>query len=288
MSDRTRVAETTTTAAQQPATTASVTSSDGSVIAYRQLGHGPGLVILHGAMESSQSHMQLAEVLADSFTVYLPDRRDRGLSVSADEPYSMRKEVEDLDALLTQTGAHAVMGVSAGALIALQAALSLPAIHKLVLFEPPLSVNGSAPTKWVPQLQREVAEGRLDDAMVTGMLGAQMGPAFLQKLPRWLLRSLTRRMMANEQKQAAPSAITMRMLAPTLGDDGQLVAEMSETLERFRSLPTETLLLGGSKSPAYLRIAVDALERTLPHARRIEYPGLDHGATGPTDRGGKP
>ena len=61
-------------------TAGSVTSKDGTTIGYRQLGQGPGLVVLHGAMESAQSHTQLAVALASSFTVYLPDRRGRGLS----------------------------------------------------------------------------------------------------------------------------------------------------------------------------------------------------------------
>ena len=60
--------------------TRSVISADGTLIGYRQLGQGPGLVLVHGAMESAQSHMQLAEALADTFTVYLPDRRGRGMS----------------------------------------------------------------------------------------------------------------------------------------------------------------------------------------------------------------
>lgn len=41
-------------------TTGYVTSKDGTTIGYRQLGQGPGVVLLHGAMESAQSHMQLA------------------------------------------------------------------------------------------------------------------------------------------------------------------------------------------------------------------------------------
>src|SRR5215467_10066128 len=82
-----------------------VTSRDGTTIGYRQLGHGPGVVLLHGANESAQSHMRLAELLADAFTLYLPDRRGRGLSGLFGTDYSMQKEIEDLDALLTKTGA---------------------------------------------------------------------------------------------------------------------------------------------------------------------------------------
>ncbi|HMA34289.1 MAG TPA: alpha/beta hydrolase, partial [Chloroflexia bacterium] len=61
-------------------TTGSVTSPDGTPIGYRQVGHGPGLVILHGAMSGGDHHMQLAAALADAHTVYLPDRRGRGQS----------------------------------------------------------------------------------------------------------------------------------------------------------------------------------------------------------------
>jgi pimeloyl-ACP methyl ester carboxylesterase len=99
------------------AVTGSITSEDGTTIGYRQLGHGPSVVLLHGIMESAQSHMQLAEGLADTFTVYLPDRRGRGLSGPQGSDYRLEKEVEDLDALLTKTGAHDVFGVSAGAIV---------------------------------------------------------------------------------------------------------------------------------------------------------------------------
>lgn len=289
MSTETRVnAQPATTGAGESYTTHTVTSRDGTVIAYRQIGRGPGLVILHGAMETGLSHLQLAEALASSFTVYLPDRRGRGLSGPSGPDYGMRKEVEDVDALLAATGAHAVMGVSAGALIALRAALELPAIRKAAIFEPPLSINGSVDMRWLPELDRELAQGKLDAALVTGMLGAQMGPAFMRKLPRGLLELMTRQMMASEQKKAKPGDVTMRALAPTLRSDFQLVGELADTLDDYRAIPGDVLLLGGSKSPAYLQQAVNALTQTLPGARRVVFAGLDHSATGPREMGGKP
>jgi pimeloyl-ACP methyl ester carboxylesterase len=106
---------------------ATVTSADGTTIGYRQLGRGPGLVLLHGMMESAHSHIQLAEALADTFTVHLPDRRGRGRSGPHRADHVIAREVEDLDALLTATGAHNVFGVSAGAIVVLQAALTVPA-----------------------------------------------------------------------------------------------------------------------------------------------------------------
>jgi pimeloyl-ACP methyl ester carboxylesterase len=271
--------------------TGSVTSKDGTTIGYRQLGHGPGIVALHGAMESAQSHMQLAEALAGSFTVYLPDRRGRGLSGPYGADYSMQREVEDLDALLTKTGAQRVFGVSAGGLICLQSALTLPAIHKIAVYEPALIVNHSISTAFLPRYDREIAEGNIPAALVSGMLGAQMGPSLLRVMPRWLLEAFTRQGMKQEDKTAQAGDVTMRSLAPTLHYDFQLVSEMAEQVERFRALHVETLLLGGSKSPAYLKRALDALEKTIPQVRRIEFPGLDHGGSsdlGPTNRSGDP
>ena len=99
---------------QERETIGSVTSKDGTTIGYRQLGHGPGIVLLHGAVASAHNHMQLAEALADAFTIYVPDRRGRGLSGPFGNDYSIQKEVEDMDALLTKTGAHNVFGVSSG------------------------------------------------------------------------------------------------------------------------------------------------------------------------------
>ena len=288
MKTKTSVNNPSTATAREHYTTSSVTSKDGTTISYRQLGHGPGVVLLHGAMESAQSHMQLAEALADTFTVYVPDRRGRGLSGPYGKDYSMREDVEDMDALLTKTGAHNVFGVSSGAIIWLQAALTLPTIHKAAIFEPPLLLNGPSAAAWLTRFDREIAQGRVASALITGMKGAQMGPPMLNLMPRWLLERLTTMMLASEDKKAGRDDVTMRMLAPTLHYDFQLVIEMEGALESFRTLSAEVLLLGGSKSPAYLRAALDALEPVLPHVKRVEFPGLGHEASGNSDRRGQP
>jgi pimeloyl-ACP methyl ester carboxylesterase len=275
-------------AALERSITGSVISKDGTTIGYRQLGRGPGVVVLHGAMESAQSHRQLAEALAATFTVYLPDRRGRGLSGPYGNDHRVERDVEDMDALLTKTGAHDVVGVSSGAIIWLQAALTLPAIHHAAIFEPPLMVNGSAPVAWLTRFDEEIAQGKVAAAMITGMEGAQMGPPILNLMPRWLLERLTTMMLASEEKKASGDDVTMRMLAPTLHYDFQLVIEMEGALESFRALRPEVLLLGVSKSPAYLKAALDALEKVLPHVRRVEFPGLGHEASGNTDRRGQP
>src|SRR5260221_13334381 len=99
----------------EPYTTGSVTSHDGTTISYRQLGHGPGVVMLHGSMESAQSHMQLATALADAFTVYLPDRRGHCGNRPYRARYSIQTEVQDLDDLLIKDRAPiAFRGLACG------------------------------------------------------------------------------------------------------------------------------------------------------------------------------
>ncbi len=66
---------------------------------------------------------------------------------------------------------------------------------------------------------------------------------------------------------------------------------MSGALEHFRAINpdnTEVLLLGGSQSPKFLKTALDALEKALPRAKRVEFPGLGHAAPWNTDKRGKP
>lgn len=277
-------------------TTGFVTAKDGAIIGYHQLGQGPGLVVLHGAFESGRSHIQLADALADHFTVYLPDRRGRGLSGAFGKDYCIDKDVEDMDMLLAHTRANYVFGVSSGAVIWLKAVLTLPAIHKAALYEPALSVNGSVSVDFLDRFDKEIAGGKMTAALITAMKGAQMGPRIFNVLPRWLLELIAGLAMNGEDKKARPGDVTTRMLAPTLHYDFQLIAEMSGQLiadangssVSFENVRTEILLMGGGKSPAYLNLALDYLKKLLSPVKCIVIPGVGHGGSGNTNRGGKP
>ncbi len=264
-----------------------VTSKDGTKIGYYQFGEGVGLVLVQGTMGTAQHFMELAKLLADTFTVYVPDRRGRGISGAGEGDDSTQKDVEDLDALLTKTGAHYVFGLSSGALIALQAAFTLSAIHKLAIYEPPLFL-GNPPMDLVRRYEREMGQGKVAAALVTAMKAAQMGPPIFNVIPNWLLELLVKMGMAQEKKKAKPEDITMRMLAPTLQYDFKVVVEMSGAVERFKAINIEVLLLGGDTSPAYLKMALDSLQKTLPNVARTEFTGLGHAAPWNTDKGGTP
>jgi len=122
-------------------TSGRVTSRDGTPIGYLKTGRGPAVVILHGSMESARSHTLLAQALAGDFTVYLPDRRGRGMSGPHRPDHSVRTEVEDLQAVLAESGAQAAFGVSAGGLVVLEAARTLPGIRKIAVYEPALAMD---------------------------------------------------------------------------------------------------------------------------------------------------
>ena len=62
-------------------------------------------------------------------------------------PYAVEREVEDIDALITEAGGSAfVFGHSSGAVLALEAARLLKdRIEKLAIYEPPFIIDDSRP-----------------------------------------------------------------------------------------------------------------------------------------------
>lgn len=272
-------------------TTGSAVSKDGTRIGYLQVGHGPAVVMLHGSMESARSHSQLALALADAYTVYLPDRRGRGMSGPYPTEFSIRTEVDDLEAVMAVAGAEMVFGVSASGLVVLEAARTNPAIRKAAIYEPALLPAGSNHIQWLPRFDREMAAGEVAAAMVTSMIGLELAPPVMRLIPRPLLEALTNMVLKSEEKKADDGAVTMRSLAPTLHYEGVLLAEMAGRLDTFSDVKADVLLLGGSKGLKFLKPALDGLARTLPHSRRVELPGLDHGGSADVssaNRAGRP
>jgi pimeloyl-ACP methyl ester carboxylesterase len=265
----------------------SVTSQDGTRIGFRQYGTGPGVVILHGTMESAASHSELAEFLASDFSVYVPDRRGRGLSGPHPVGYGAETEVDDMAALLQLTRAPFVLGVSSGGIVWLELARRCRSIRKMAIFEPPLFPR-DLPAGLVARYRSEIGHGDTASALVSAMLAAQMGPPILKSFPRWILKALVRIGMAQEEKHATDRDVTMRQLAPTIEYDFRLIVETSDRIASYKELTIPVLLLGGSKSPRYLKSALAALKKVLPVTQRVEFPSLHHGATGNKNRGGQP
>jgi pimeloyl-ACP methyl ester carboxylesterase len=265
-------------------TTGSVTSADGTVIGYRQLGSGPGLILVHGGMQASQSFMKLSEALADTFTVYVVDRRGRGMSGTYGDHYSLNKDVEDIQALTNKTGAHYIFGLSSGAVITLQSALMTPALHKVALYEPPLPVNEhDAPDTWVPQFEEDIARGDLAAAMVSVLKGTDDSP--MRLIPKFVLVPMLKLGIDDDATETKAGDVSIKALIPTMHYDAQIIQELRGKVERYKDVQADVLLLGGTRSRSYLKTALDFLSTTLPHSKRVEFAGVGHLAA---DNDGKP
>src|SRR5689334_21283983 len=98
-----------------------VTSKDGTTIAFDQSGTGPALILV-GGFPDRTANMQLAGLLSSNFTVINYDRRGHGDSGDT-APYAVEREFDDLKALIEAAGGSVLMyGTSGGAILALEAA----------------------------------------------------------------------------------------------------------------------------------------------------------------------
>lgn len=261
-----------------PVTTGTVTSSDGTTIGYYRLGDGQGLVLLHGAGQTAESFRTLATELSSHFTVYVPDRRGRGMSPSYGNYEGLRTEVADLEALLDATGARLVFGLSSGAVVAIETALVRDQITKLALYEPPLSFDGVKHGQWAPSYERELTAGHLGGALVAALKGTSDRTAF-RLVPGFLLaKVLDFVIRRTADRPVPPGTFSPRQLVSTIHYDTLVVAGATGPLKRFAALRCQVLLVGGSKSARNLVATLDGLSQTLPGANRVTIRGVGHTA----------
>jgi pimeloyl-ACP methyl ester carboxylesterase len=255
----------------------SATSKDGTVIPYQTVGNGPGIVLVHGAFECVDSHSDLAAALAPHYTAITYNRRGRGDNPFYGGDYSIKTEVNDLSALLDVTGAKIVFGISSGALICLEAIKELQSIQRAILYEPVLLIDGSFDDSFIEKYHQEIQDNRPEAALVTAMRGTQMGPTILGWIPHLVLTWITKKAMEKQDQRNIPGEITLRMYAPTMGYDFQLVREMAGPVARFEQVSAQILLLGGSRSPNYLKSCLEPLESILHNVQRVEMMAVGHG-----------
>ena len=246
-----------------------VISADGTPIAFERVGEGPPVVLIGGALSSRAAAEPLARLLEREFTVLAYDRRGRGDSGDT-PPYEVRREVEDLDALIGTVGGDAsVVGHSSGAVLALEAALVLgPRIRMLALYEPPFIVDDSRPPlpdDYVERLDELVDEGRRGDAVEYFMVS---GPGVPPE--------------AVVQMREAPMWPEMEAMAHTIAYDGRVMGDAMrgspDALGRWASVDVPALVLDGGASPPWQRSATQALARVLKRSTHRSLPGQTHAA----------
>jgi pimeloyl-ACP methyl ester carboxylesterase len=238
-----------------------VRSKDGTAIAFERLGAGPPVILVSGASTARSIHAELAELLAEDFTVFNYDRRGRG--DSGDTPtYALEREVEDLDAVITEAGGEAaVFGNSSGAVLALHAAAAgLPAT-KLALWEPPFMVDRDAPRRqqeYVAQLTALLDAGRRGDAMALFMTTIGLPEAMIAGM------------------RNAPMWSGMEAIAPTLVYDATVMGDSTVPADVVSSVKAPTLVLDGSDTGAWAANSAQALTAALSNSRRHTFKGQNH------------
>jgi pimeloyl-ACP methyl ester carboxylesterase len=240
-----------------------VTSSDGTTIAYERTGSGPAVVLVDGAMcyRAAGPMRPLAAALQDNFTVYTYDRRGRGES-SDTMPYAVAREVEDLQAVIAQTGGEAyVYAVSSGAALVLATAAVGPGITGMALYEPPFMAeveDGTRIKEYTERLNELLDAGRRGDAVALFMTNVG--------IPAPVVGGI----------RAQPGWATLEEIAPTLAYDDQMLGGGSVPRDLASTVTVPALVLAGGASPQSLQQAARATADALPHAGYRMLDGQTH------------
>ncbi|NRQ33492.1 alpha/beta hydrolase [Nonomuraea sp. NN258] len=241
--------------------THTVSSADGTTLAYDRLGHGPAVVLISGGPSDRTANQELAELLSAHCTVYNYDRRGRGESGDT-PPYSAEREYEDLAAVISAAGdSAALVGNSGTGLIALEAAARGLPVSRLALWEPPFVVADSRtpiPADWGRYVDELVQDGRPGDALAYWMTTVVEVPA----------EYVT-------QMRTEPFWAAMEPNAHLLVRDAALLRDFSLDLPRVAQVTAPVLVLDGDSIP-WVNEGVEALVAALPNAEHRRLPGQPH------------
>ncbi|MGH3761539.1 alpha/beta fold hydrolase [Actinophytocola sp.] len=229
-----------------------LTSTDGTTIAYDRAGTGPAIVFVAGAFNDRATLAPLADALAGDFTVVTYDRRARGDSGDT-KPWSIDREAEDLDALIAEVGGSAhVFGFSSGGILALHAAARGSAIARVVCYEPPYPFGeGNAPD--LPaRLGALVDAGRRGDAVELFQTEA-IG------LPPEVVSQIRR----------SPMFPALEAMAQSVVYDSTISTGSAPPA----TLTTPTLVISGAQTWPKLTRSAARTAAALPKARHVEVPG---------------
>ena len=245
-----------------------VTSKDATIIAFDQAGIGPALILVGGmfeqrAMDSETAQLAALPLLLQHFSVFHYDRRGRGDSTDT-QPYTVEREVEDIEALIDAAGGEAFLfGISSGAALAFEAALALGAkVKKLAMYEPPYNDDEAGQQAWKEfrkQLKEALAEGRRGDAVGLFMMLLGVTPEHLDGMheyPMWPM---------------------WEAVAPTIAYDAAILGEdASVPTDRAASVMVPALIMDGGASYPFMHTSAVALANAMPHAQHRTLEGQTH------------
>jgi pimeloyl-ACP methyl ester carboxylesterase len=246
-----------------------VTSKDGSRIAYDRYGSGPVVILVAGALgyRKFKQMEQLARLLGEHCAVINYDRRGRGDSTEV-TPFALEREIEDIEALIDAAGGSASLwGWSSGGALALRAAGAGLAVERLSVYEVPFMVTPEAkrPTPdYGERLDALVAAGDRSGAVKHFMRNAMGIPApvaaLMRPMPMW--------------KGLKATAHTLPYDWAALGAHTMYGAPLNP--QEWAAVTMPTLVAYGAKSPAVLQQGSRALAEVLPNAQLRVLEGVSH------------
>ncbi|MEU9356843.1 alpha/beta hydrolase [Streptomyces sp. NPDC048301] len=227
-------------------------SRDGTSIAYRRRGDGPPVVLVGGALSTAADEAPLAALLAPRFTVVTYDRRGRGASGDSG-PYTPRREIEDLAAVVAAAGEHvSVFGMRSGGALALEAcAAGLPA-DLLAVYEPPYTPGPAGlrhKARGTALLHRLLADGDRGGAVGLHLSRSGVPEATIARMRR------------------APLWDGLEALAHTLAYDDALLGDGSVPAGRLSAVRSRTLVVTGGFSAPEVQGATLDVAAGVPRAR---------------------
>jgi pimeloyl-ACP methyl ester carboxylesterase len=244
-----------------------ITSKDGTTIAYDQSGNGPVVILVDGALQYrafDQGMAQLADLLSPHFTVIHYDRRGRGDSTDT-QPYALEREIEDIEAIIDEVGGSASLyGISSGAALAMHAAVKLgDKVKKLAMYEAPYNDDEAAQPVWrdyTKKLADLLAADRKGDAVGHFMMLVGASPEDVEGIrqtPMWPL-----------WESIAPTLAYDHIAA--LGEDGKVPVKDAARV----SIPT--LVMDGGASFPFMHTTAIALANAMPNAQHRTLEGQTH------------
>jgi pimeloyl-ACP methyl ester carboxylesterase len=247
-----------------------VTSKDGTRIAFDKVGSGPAVILVNGAMSYRRAFdttlEDLAELLSKDFTVYDYDRRGRGESGNT-EPFTKVREIEDIQALIEEAGGEAMLvGFSSGGAVTLETTAVTPGVTKAFVYEVPFIVDDSRQPleDYEGHTTKLVAEGKLDELIeyfITVVAG----------IPAEFVGGI---------KQDQAMWERMRAIAPTIPHDAAFMGEFMKgkplPAGYWSKVKVPVLVGDGGASPAWLHHAAEALAEALPNASRETFKDQTH------------
>lgn len=224
-------------------------------LAFRVVGEGEPLLLLHGLMVSGTMFAPLEPLLSDRYRLIVPDLRGHGKSGGLPGPYDVPGLAADLPALIAEAGCErvAVLGYSHGGAIAQQLTHTHPALISRQLLTCTYACN-------VATLRE-----RLEASVLTGML-AVWSPATIATLVVRAMRTTTTGPIGMTEGQAAWLRGIMRenRAGPMRGAARGLVTFDSRPWLNELSAPT--LVIGGADDTAVPRHHFDTLVKRIPGA----------------------